>query len=130
MKSTRRSRRAKQREAPDEEMEGLRAMFNARLQSERLHFVVQSAQLARADKDPQRIFEDLKFRAHRLHGGAAIFEMAEIAAAADALEQAADAAQTTNADHTDATVWSTLGKLVELIDDLQRSDADAFAEAG
>jgi HPt (histidine-containing phosphotransfer) domain-containing protein len=130
MKSTRRTRRVKQHAAPDEEMEGLRAMFNARLQSERLHFVVLSAQLARADNDPQRIFEDLKFRAHRLHGGAAIFEMAEMAAAADALEQAADAAQTMNADHTDATVWTALGKLVELIDNLQRSDADAFAEAG
>lgn len=130
MKSTRRARRTNKRTAPDDEMDGLRAMFNARLKSERLHFVVLSAELARADNDPQAIFEDLKFRAHRLQGGAAIFEMAEMAAAADALEQAADAAKTANADHTDENVWTALDSLVGLIDNLQRSDADAFAEAG
>jgi HPt (histidine-containing phosphotransfer) domain-containing protein len=124
-------RRTKVRTGADDDLAAIRTLFNARLKSERLHFVVLSAELARADNDDAaRIFEDLKFRAHRLHGGAAIFEMAEMAAAADALEQAADAAKNTHADHTDAAVWAALGSLVGVIDSLQPCDADAFAKTG
>lgn len=108
----------------------LRDIFNSRLHSERLHFVRLSAELARADHDATRIFEDLKSRAHRLHGGAAVFEMQEMAAAADALEQAARAAAASHADNTDPTVWTALGGLVGLIDRLQRPGNEGLAEAG
>ena len=104
---------------PPDEFDELRDIFNSRLQSERLYFVMLSAELARADNGVERIFEDLKSRAHRLHGGAAIFDMPDMAAAADALEIAARAAADAHADNTDSTVWNALGGLVALIDRLQ-----------
>jgi HPt (histidine-containing phosphotransfer) domain-containing protein len=102
-----------------DDFDELRDIFNSRLQRERLHFVMLSAELARADSGVERIFEDLKSRAHRLHGGAAIFELTEMAAAAGALETAAGAAAEAHAANTDTTVWNALGGLVALIDRLQ-----------
>jgi hypothetical protein len=95
--------------------ENLRHAFHARLESERVHFVSLSAALARAEENPSWIFEDLQFRAHRLQGGAAIFEVADVAQAACALEEAAVSASKARADNTDEKVWAALVTLVRLM---------------
>jgi hypothetical protein len=102
-------------ETEDDGFETLRLAFQARLESERVHFVTLSAALARADENPAWIFEDLQYRAHRLQGGAAIFDEAEVALAAEALEQAAVVAAQTRADNTDENVWAALVSLVRLM---------------
>jgi HPt (histidine-containing phosphotransfer) domain-containing protein len=104
----------------------LREAFQARLKGDRVHFVVLSAALARTDEDPSQIFDDLQYRAHRLRGSAAIFEVTEIAEAATALEQAAAAASVAHADNTDAAVWSALVALVRLMGTL----ADGHPDGG
>jgi HPt (histidine-containing phosphotransfer) domain-containing protein len=104
--------------APAESGDGfdeLREVFQARLKGDRVHFVVLSAALARTDENPTRIFADLQYRAHRLRGSAAIFEVTEVAAAANALEQAAASASQAHADNTDPAVWSALVALVRLM---------------
>jgi Hpt domain len=99
----------------DDGFESLRLAFQARLESERVHFVTLSAALARADENPAWIFEDLQFRAHRLQGGAAIFDESEVASAACALENAAVVAAKSRADNTDENVWAALVALVRLM---------------
>src|ERR1700712_1455030 len=89
----------------EDSFESLRHAFQARLESERVHFVTLSAALARAEENPVWIFEDLQFRAHRLQGGAAIFEESEVAQAAGVLEQAAVQAAQSRAGNTDEEVW-------------------------
>ncbi|MEP6886447.1 MAG: Hpt domain-containing protein, partial [Gammaproteobacteria bacterium] len=74
-----------------------------------------SAALARTEENPSKIFDDLQYRAHRLRGSAAIFEVVEISAAAEALEQAAACASVSHADNSDPAVWSALGTLVRLM---------------
>ena len=116
MGSTRqRPRTARVRVSPGDDFDGLRDVFYARLQSERVHLVTLSAALASIDENPARIFDDLVFRAHRLRGGATIFEVAEVAAAANALEQAAIAASMSHANNTDTAVWTALVALVRLM---------------
>lgn len=102
-------------EEPADGFDELRDAFQARLRGDRVHFVVLSAALARTDENPSRIFDDLQYRAHRLRGSAAIFDVAEVAAAANALEQAAASASTAHADNTDPAVWSALVALVRLM---------------
>jgi hypothetical protein len=99
----------------DDSFESLREAFHARLESERVHFVTLSAALARADENPLWIFEDLVYRAHRLQGGAAIFEESEVALAAGRLESAAVVAAQSRAENTDENVWSALEALVKLM---------------
>jgi len=99
--------------------EELQELFTARIQSERVHLVALSAQLARAEECPTTTFEDLKFRAHRLRGAAATFEFRDLAAAAGTLERASAAASAAQAEHTDTGVWSALVALVEMLGELQ-----------
>jgi HPt (histidine-containing phosphotransfer) domain-containing protein len=80
-----------------------------------VHFVTLSAALACADENPLWIFEDLEHRAHRLRGGAAIFEESEVAMAAGRLENAAMLAAQSRAENTDENVWSALEALVKLM---------------
>jgi HPt (histidine-containing phosphotransfer) domain-containing protein len=111
------STKRRPRKTPDLEdgFENLRHAFHVRLESERVHLVSLSASLARAEDNPAWIFEDLQFRAHRLQGGAAIFDVTDVAQAAFALEQAAVSASKARADNTDEKVWSTLVALVQLM---------------
>ncbi len=102
----------------DDSFESLRLAFHARLESERVHFVTLSAALARAEENPVWIFEDLVYRAHRLQGGAAIFEESEVALAAGKLESAAVTAAQSRADTTDERVWAALEALVKLMGNL------------
>jgi HPt (histidine-containing phosphotransfer) domain-containing protein len=93
----------------------LRDAFQTRLKGDRVHFVVLSAALARNKENPTQIFDDLQYRAHRLRGSASIFEVAEIALAANELEQAAALASVGHAENTDPAVWSALVTLVRLM---------------
>jgi HPt (histidine-containing phosphotransfer) domain-containing protein len=101
--------------APEDGFDELRDAFQTRLKGDRVHFVVLSAALARNQENPTQIFDDLQYRAHRLRGSASIFEVAEIAAAAQELEQAAATASACQADNTDPAVWSALVTLVRLM---------------
>lgn len=103
----------------EDSFESLRRAFHARLESERVHFVTLSAALARAEENPAWIFEDLVYRAHRLQGGAAIFEEAEVAVAAGKLESAAVIAAQSRADNTNEQVWAALEALVKLMGSLE-----------
>lgn len=98
-----------------DEADRLRLAFHARLQSERVHFVTLSAALARVEESPDWIFHDLRNRAHKIRGTAAMFEIAEVAAAARALELASISASTSHAENTDAAVWNALVALVRLM---------------
>jgi chemotaxis protein histidine kinase CheA len=103
----------------EDSFESLRQAFHARLESERVHFVTLSAALARAEENPAWIFEDLVYRAHRLQGGAAIFEESEVARAAGKLESAAVIAAQSRADNTNEEVWAALEALVKLMGNLE-----------
>src|SRR5476649_1799117 len=100
---------------PGDGFDELRDAFQTRLKGDRVHFVVLSAALARNQENPTRIFDDLQYRAHRLRGSASIFEVAEIASAAEELEQAAATASAGHAENTDPAVWSALVTLVRLM---------------
>jgi HPt (histidine-containing phosphotransfer) domain-containing protein len=89
------------------------------MDSERVHFVTLSAALACADESPQRIFEDLVYRAHRLRGAAAIFDESEVAMAAGRLENAAAAAAQSHAANSDEDVWAALEALVRLMGSIE-----------
>ena len=111
----------------DDGFESLRQAFHARMESERVHFVTLSAALARADENPMWIFEDLVYRAHRLQGGAAIFEESEVARAAGKLESAAVTAAQSRAGNTDEEVWAALEALVTLMGSLEAGRPSARA---
>jgi hypothetical protein len=111
----RRSPKLAPRRPPDDGLDEMRLTFHAKLQDERMHLATLSAALARADESAAWIFHDLQFRSHKIRGGAAIFEMAEVAAAACVLEEAAHAACMTKADNTDAGVWAALVAIVRLL---------------
>jgi hypothetical protein len=61
------------------------------------------------------IFHDLQFRARRLSGTASIFEAADIAAAAHALEQAAAAAAHSHSSNANPRVWGAMLTLMSLL---------------
>lgn len=98
-------------------LEELRAAFLAKLHNERVQFVALSAALARAEEDADSIFLDLRDRAHKMRGGAAVFEIPELASAARALEIAAIAAGAAGAGNNDDEVWDALVALVRLMGD-------------
>jgi Hpt domain len=91
----------------------LRDLFFARLRSDRMRLTALAAALSRAEGDPARTFQDLQLFAHRLRGGAAIFETPEVGIDANALEQAAASASVAHADSSDASVWSALENLLD-----------------
>jgi HPt (histidine-containing phosphotransfer) domain-containing protein len=99
----------------DDDFDDLRSAFERRLHSDRIEFVTLSAALASSEEDAERIFGELVYRAHRLRGAAEIFEAADFARAANALEDAAIGARSAHASHADPAVWSALVDLVNLI---------------
>jgi HPt (histidine-containing phosphotransfer) domain-containing protein len=103
----------------DDSFENLRRAFHSRLESERVHFATLSAALAHAEENPLCIFENLAYRAHRLQGGAAIFEEPEVAIAAHRLENAAEVAAQSRAENTDEEVWSALQALVMVMGNIE-----------
>ncbi|HEX3848103.1 MAG TPA: Hpt domain-containing protein [Steroidobacteraceae bacterium] len=73
-------------------LDGVRQSFNARLIQDHERFVALRAALRARQVPPEAIIAELRNRAHKVRGGAAIFEMRELAATACALEEAAIAA--------------------------------------
>jgi len=111
----------------DDGLEELRVVFEGKLQSERAHFVALSAALARVEGSPGPVFSELRNRAHKLRGSAAVFEMAQVASVAGSLEIAAIAATVSHADNTDAAVWTALVALVRLLGILDKGDGTPAA---
>jgi HPt (histidine-containing phosphotransfer) domain-containing protein len=107
----------------DDGLEELRVVFEGKLQSERAHFVALSAALARVEGSPGPVFSELRNRAHKMRGNAAVFEMVQVASAAASLEIAAIAATVSHAENTDAAVWTTLVALVRLLGTLDQGDS-------
>jgi HPt (histidine-containing phosphotransfer) domain-containing protein len=120
--TTPRPREALWEGADDIGLDDLRVVFQAKLQGERAHFVALSAALARAEDGPGPVFNELRNRAHKMRGSAAVFEMAQVASAAGALEMAAIAATVSHADNTDAAVWTSLVALVRYLGTLEWGD--------
>jgi hypothetical protein len=115
--------------ADDDGLESLRAAFLAKLRNECVQLVALSATLARAEEDVAPIFLDLRNRAHKIRGGAAVFEIAEVGAAARALEIAAVAAGVAHAGNCDAKVWDALVALVRLMGGADQPIAHKFTAA-
>jgi hypothetical protein len=111
----------------DDGLEELRVVFEGKLQSERAHFVALSAALARVEGSPGPVFSELRNRAHKMRGSAAVFEMAQVASVAGSLEIAAIAATVSHADNTDAAVWTALVALVRLLGTLDKGDNTPLA---
>src|ERR1700730_11903165 len=97
----------------EDPFEELRDRFFARLRSDRIRLTALAGVLSRAEGDPARTFEDIQLFAHRLRGGAAIFETPEVGIAANTLEQAAASASVVHADSCDASVWRALENLLD-----------------
>jgi HPt (histidine-containing phosphotransfer) domain-containing protein len=91
------------------------------MQSERLHFAALNAALELADEIPTPILHDLRNRAHRLSGTAAIFEFTGIAAAARALELSVTSAESSDAGDSEPAVCTALAALVRLIGGLKKN---------
>jgi hypothetical protein len=115
--------------SPDEELEALRELFHSRLELERRQLVGLGAALMRTQGDASGPFEGLRACSHRMHGAAAVFLSPDVARAAHALEQAADAALTTHADKADALVWGTLTTLLELLEMMRAGRARSSAQS-
>jgi hypothetical protein len=97
----------------EDPFEDLRDAFFERLRTDRVRLTTFAAALAHTEGDPACTFEDIQLFAHRLRGGAAIFESPEVGIAADALEQAAASASVAHADRSDASVWTALENLLD-----------------
>jgi hypothetical protein len=100
---------------PGGSFDALRLAFLARLRDERVHFVTSSAALARAETNRASILQELRFRAHKIRGGAAIFEIAGVDSAACALEEAAIRASMGYTTDNDAEVRAVLVALVKVM---------------
>jgi HPt (histidine-containing phosphotransfer) domain-containing protein len=104
---------------PNEELNGLKLLFQRRLQDDLLTLGSLSSRFASADAAPATVLEEIRFFAHRLHGAAAIFEAHELARSAQALETAAARAVTGDARNTPSVssiLQSLLGQLALRID--------------
>ncbi len=109
-------RRAAALGIPDDDgFEALREEFCQRLRSERLRLLNLSAALAHGDAGRTDILDELRNRAHRLSGTAAIFEFTDVAALARVLELAVNAASTPTESNTDAVICAALHALIRLL---------------
>jgi chemotaxis protein histidine kinase CheA len=106
--------------APSDSFEEIREAFCVRLQSDKIHFVALNAALACTPECPTPILDDLRNRAHRLSGTAAIFEFAGVAAAARALELTVVSAAASHAGSTELGIRPALDALVRLIGNLEK----------
>ena len=96
----------------DGRMQDLCRAFHIRLRGDRSCLVALGEALACIEGDPASAFEELRLRAHKLRGTAAIFEIAEIRDAARALEMAAATAAMAHARGTDVQVRASLEALL------------------
>jgi HPt (histidine-containing phosphotransfer) domain-containing protein len=116
-------RRAVDSRVPDDGLEQLRAAFFERLKSERLRLLNLRVALAHGG-DRGQVLDELRTRAHRLSGTAAIFELAALAALARALELAVEGVIEANGailppgENSDRAMCVALHALVRVIADL------------
>ncbi len=92
--------------------EGLRVAFRTRLRGECVELAALSEAMEPGARDPAPVFRELRDRAHKIRGSAAIFEFAELAEAAFALELAAISASLSAAVGSQAAVRAALAVLV------------------
>jgi hypothetical protein len=115
--------------APIDSFEEIRQAFCIRLQSEGIHFAALNAALACTPECPTPILDDLRNRAHRLSGTAAIFEFAGVAAAARDLELTVVSAGTSRTGNTEPGICTALDVLVRLIGNLEKDSPPARISA-
>lgn len=102
--------------------EELRATFVKRLKAERQRLVSLGAALAQRKTSRAPVLDELRSRAHRLSGSAAIFELNGVAALARALELAVDALTVVDrlavprAENSDRVMCAALEALIQVID--------------
>ena len=117
--------RAEPSETADDSFESLREMYCQRLMGDRLHLLQLSAALARGDANREQVLDELRNRAHRLSGTAAVFELTGVAALARALELAVDGAavgvrDVPRAGNSDTVICAALHALIRVIDGLDK----------
>ena len=115
MRVTRSQQDTAERLVFDDGFAELRESFRTRLGSDRIHLVALSTSLAHAVGPSALILNDLRNRAHRLSGTAAIFELVEIAKAARSLELAVDSALASSAHDAGACLCAAMDALIHLI---------------
>jgi chemotaxis protein histidine kinase CheA len=93
--------------------EELRDLYFARLHIEQTRLTQLATALVCAEGHPADEFAEIKLFAHRLRGGAAIFEAPEVGMAADALERAAALASAEHALSSDPSVRMALDSLLD-----------------
>ena len=113
--------------ASDDGFEELRGEFFERLQAERSRFLILNAALAENEPERAVVLQELRSRAHRLSGTAAIFEVTGVAVLARAVELAVDAAAaqggaTPRAEHSDRVMCAALLELIRVIGSLEGCD--------
>ena len=110
-------------EAPDDGFEELRAVFCERLKGERLRLLDLGATLAHGKSDRGLVLGELRDRAHRLSGTAAIFELRGVAALARTLELAVEGVSegsTPLAQNSDRVMYAALRALTSVISSLSQ----------
>jgi HPt (histidine-containing phosphotransfer) domain-containing protein len=95
-------------------LDGVRQAFNARLVQDHERFAALRRALEVRQVPPEAIIAELRNRAHKVRGGAAIFEMRELAATACALEEAAIAASV-QVKQGEAMVMAPLATLIDFL---------------
>jgi len=101
----------------DDPLEKLRRAFIVRLGEDRVRFLALRAALGARQVPPEAIVAELRARAHKMRGAAAIFEMRELCAAASLLEDATIAASV-QVKQGEAMVEAPLGALIDFLEPL------------
>jgi HPt (histidine-containing phosphotransfer) domain-containing protein len=116
--------------APEDGFEELRVTFLERLKSERQRLLHLSAVLAQGKMGRVPVLGELRSRAHRLSGTAAVLDLRGVAALAHALELAvegmvvADRALSPRAENSDRVMCAALQALIQAIDSLNDPSRD------
>ena len=103
------------RSGADDPLDQLRQAFNKRLIEDRARFVALREALEARQVPPEAIIAELRFRAHKVRGGAAIFEMRDLSATACALEEATIVASA-QVKEGEAVVQAPLAALIDFLE--------------
>jgi HPt (histidine-containing phosphotransfer) domain-containing protein len=120
-------RRAGSAAVADDGLEELRVTFFGRLQSERQVLRNLDAVLTQGKMDRVPVLDELRSRAHRLSGTAAILDLREVSALARVLELAvegraiADRALSPREENSDRVMHAALQAFIDVIDSLSNA---------
>ena len=120
---------------PDDSFEALRTSFLERLKGDRQRLCSLGAALAQGKTSRVPVLDELRSRAHRLSGTAAIFELSGVSALARALELAvdgmvgADRAVVPRAENSDRVMCAALDALIHLIDSFGEPSPESHLHA-